>query len=99
MNLKNGAVVDGTTTTVNAGTNLLGANTGSDITVAGGGANGGIAAITAGTPAGTNSAPEFTGTAASLTATLAYALTAPADSTLVRMQFLFDGSSVTIDGL
>jgi hypothetical protein len=40
--LKNASVVDGTTTRVNAGTNLLGANTGSDITVAGGGANGGV---------------------------------------------------------
>ena len=40
--LKDGAVVDGTTTRANAGTNLLGANTGSNITVAGGGANGGV---------------------------------------------------------
>lgn len=44
--LKNAAVVDGATTRVNAGTNLLGANTGSDITVAGGGANGGVQAAT-----------------------------------------------------
>lgn len=46
--LKNAAVADGATTRVNAGTNLLGANTGSDITVAGGGANGGVQANTAG---------------------------------------------------
>jgi hypothetical protein len=45
--LKNAAVADGATTRVNAGTNLLGANTGSDITVAGGGANGGVQASTA----------------------------------------------------
>lgn len=45
--LKNAAVADGATTRVNAGTNLLGANTGSDITVAGGGANGGVQANTA----------------------------------------------------
>lgn len=40
--LKNAAVADGATTRVNAGANLLGANTGSDITVTGGGANGGV---------------------------------------------------------
>lgn len=40
--LKNAAVADGVTTRVNAGTNLLGANTGADITVAGAGANGGV---------------------------------------------------------
>lgn len=40
--LKDASVVDGATTRVNAGTNLLGANTGADITVAGGGANGGV---------------------------------------------------------
>ena len=43
LSLKNAAVADGATTRVNAGTNLLGANTGSDISVAGGGANGGVA--------------------------------------------------------
>lgn len=43
LNLKNAAVADGATTRVNAGTNLLGAGTGSDIAIAGGGANGGIA--------------------------------------------------------
>lgn len=49
--LKNAAVADGATTRVNAGTNLLGANTGSDITVAGGGANGGVQAATPGAAA------------------------------------------------
>lgn len=48
LSLKNAAVADGATTRVNAGTNLLGANTGSDITVAGGGANGGVSAATPG---------------------------------------------------
>jgi len=47
LTLKNAAVADGATTRVNAGTNLLGANTGSDITVAGGGANGGVQNSTA----------------------------------------------------
>ena len=37
--------------------------TAGDLTVTGGGADGGIAAITGGTPAGTNNAPAFTGTA------------------------------------
>jgi hypothetical protein len=40
--LKDAAVADGATTRVNAGTNLLGAGTGSNITVAGAGANGGV---------------------------------------------------------
>lgn len=42
ISLKNAAVADGATTRVNAGTNLLGANTGGDLTIAGGGANGGV---------------------------------------------------------
>jgi hypothetical protein len=92
LNLKNAAVSDGATTRVNAGTNLLGANTGSDIAIAGAGANGGIANASAGTPAGTISTPTFTNTSA-------YAVTAPADGTVVAMYFAFDGSSVTIDGL
>lgn len=46
--LKDAAVVDGATTRVNAGTNLLGANTGTSITVAGGGANGGVQSVAAG---------------------------------------------------
>lgn len=81
--LKNAAVADGTTTRVNAGTNLLGANTGSDITVAGSGANGGIVAASAGTPAGT----------------IAAAATAPTTGSIIRLELVFDGSSVTIDGL
>lgn len=81
--LKNAAVADGATTRVNAGTNLLGANTGSDITVTGSGANGGIVAASAGTPAGT----------------LALGVTAPATGTIISMKFSYDGSSVTIDGI
>lgn len=46
LSLKNAAVADSANSRVNAGTNLLGANTGSDITVAGGGANGGVASAT-----------------------------------------------------
>lgn len=99
FNLKNAAVADGATTRVNAGTNLIGANTGSDIAIAGAGANGGVANASAGTPAGTNSAPTFTGSAASLTGTLALAVAAPATGSVISMQFLYDASSVTIDGI
>lgn len=99
LNLKNAAVSDGATTRVNAGTNLLGANTGGDLAIAGGGANGGIAAITAGTPSGTNSAPAFTGTPATLTATTTQILVAPAAGSICQLALWFDGSSVTIDGL
>lgn len=42
LSLKNAAVADGATTRINAGANLLGANTGGDLTVVGAGANGGI---------------------------------------------------------
>lgn len=54
--------------------------------------NGGVVAISAGTPAGTINTPAFTNTSV-------YVATAPADSTVVGMQFCFDGSSVTIDGI
>lgn len=71
LHLNDADVVDGATTRINAGTNLLGANTGADILVAGvantSGA-GGIVDASAGTPAGTNSAPAFTGTAVAATA-------------------------------
>ena len=40
--LKNAAVADSAGARVNAGANLLGANTGSDLTVTGAGANGGV---------------------------------------------------------
>lgn len=81
--LKDAAVADDPTTRVNAGTNLLGANTGSNITVAGGGANGGIVAASAGTPAGT----------------MSLSVAAPATGTVVSLKFSYDGSSVTIDGI
>lgn len=63
------------------------------------------------TPAGTNNSstpPVFTGTPAVLTGTIStptftstsvYAATAPTDGTVVSLQFEFDGSSVTVDGL
>ncbi len=92
LNLKDAAVSDGVTTRVNAGTNLLGANTGSSIAIAAGGANGGIATISAGTPAGTINTPAFTSTSTVVAAS-------PADNSVVAFCFNFDGSSVTIDGL
>lgn len=46
--LKNAAVADGATARVNAGANLLGANTGGDLTITGSGANGGVVATTIG---------------------------------------------------
>lgn len=80
--LKNAAVADGATTRVNAGANLLGANTGSDITVTGGGANGGIVAASAGTPAGT----------------MSYVVTAPATGSVVRLSFYLSNSSLLNNG-
>lgn len=61
--------------------------------------NGGVVAASAGTPAGTISVPVFTGTASSLTGTLALAVAAPATGTTICMKFSYDGSSVTIDGI
>lgn len=90
--LKNAAVADGATTRVNAGANLLGANTGGDLTITGSGANGGIVAASAGTPAGTISALTFTSTSAAAAA-------APTTGSIVRLELCFDGSSVTIDGI
>jgi len=66
LHLNDGDVADGATTRVNAGSNLLGANTGSDISITGvadTSGRGGIVNASAGTPAGTVSAPTFTGTA------------------------------------
>lgn len=54
--------------------------------------NGGVVAVSAGTPAGTINTPGFTSTSA-------YVATAPANNTVVGLQFCFDGSSVTIDGI
>lgn len=113
--LKNAAVSDGATTRVNAGANLLGANTGGDLTITGAGANGGVVNASGGTPAGTisapiftagaytpagtNSVPVFTGSAGSLTGTLALGIAAPATGSIISLMFRYDGSSVTIDGL
>lgn len=97
--LKNAAVADGATTRVNAGSNLLGANTGGDLTVTGGGANGGIVLASGGTPAGTITQATFTGTSGAVTGTVALGAAAPTTGAVVSLGFLFDGSSVTIDGL
>lgn len=98
--LKEAAVADGATTRVNAGTNLLGANTGSDITIAGGAAtNGGIVNASAGTPAGTVQQATFTGSAGSLTGTLAFAAAAPTTGSVISLLIKYDASSVTIDGI
>ena len=51
--LKNAAVADSAGARVNAGANLLGANTGGDLTVTGGGANGGVVSTTLGAAAST----------------------------------------------
>lgn len=61
--------------------------------------NGGVVAVSAGTPAGTVAAPTFTGTAASLTGTLALGVAAPATGSVICMRFSYDGSSVTVDGI
>jgi hypothetical protein len=60
---------------------------------------GGVVAASAGTPAGEVSAPTFTGSAASLTGTLALGVTAPATGSVICLNFRYDGSSVTIDGI
>lgn len=95
---KNAAVADGATTRVNVGANLLGANTGGDLTVVGNGANGGNRNASAGTPAGTIES-VFTGSAASLTGTLALAKAAPATGSVISLLIKYDGSSVTVDGI
>lgn len=64
LHLNQADVVDGAGTRVNAATDLLGANSGADIEVAGvadATGHGGIIDASGGTPAGTNSAPAFTG--------------------------------------
>lgn len=66
LHFNNADVADGAGTRVNIGTDLLGANTGADVAVAGvadTSGHGGVLQVTAGTPAGTNSAPAFTGSA------------------------------------
>ncbi len=62
-------------------------------------AGGTSGATSGGTPAGTNSAPTFTGSAGSLTGTVALGAAAPATGSVISLGFLFDGSTVTIDGL
>lgn len=97
--LKNAAVADSAGSRVNAGANLLGANTGGDLTITGAGANGGIVNASAGTPAGTIQQAVFTGTPGAVTGTVTLGAAAPTTGSVVSLGFLFDGSSVTIDGL
>lgn len=85
LTLKNAAVADGATTRVNAGSNLLGANTGGDLTIAGNGANGGINNTTS---AGTNSAPAFTGTAVSAAVASQVANATDLSAVVVRCRFI-----------
>lgn len=67
---------------------LIGKEAATDATFAGGSAvNGGVQSASAGTPAGTISAPTFSG---------ANAATAPATGTVVCLSFKYDGSSVSI---
>lgn len=82
--LKDAAVVDGATTRVNAGANLLGANTGGDLTVAGAGANGGVQNASAGTPAG-SIVSTFTGTGGASFAQIANAVNLSAVTVKVQM--------------
>lgn len=80
--LKDAAVADSATTRVNAGANLLGANTGGNLTVTGGGANGGVVLASAGTPAGT----------------MSYVVTAPATGSVVRLSLYLSNSSLLNKG-
>ena len=94
LHLNNADVADGASTTVNAATNLLGANTGTDIEVAGVADTsgvGGIVAIGAGTPAGTVAAPTFTGNAVSAAA-LAEVANATNLSALTGVRFRAEGA-------
>ncbi len=72
---------------------LIGKEAATDATFAGGSAtNGGVQSLTAGTPAGTVSVPTFTSTSAAAAA-------APTTSSVIRLELMFDGSDVSIDGL
>lgn len=61
--------------------------------------NGGVVAVSGGTPAGTVQQATFTGSAGSLTGTLALGVAAPATGTIIGLKFSYDASSVTIDGI
>ncbi len=63
------------------------------------GAGGTSGATSGGTPAGTISALTFTGTAGAVTGTVSLGASAPTTGAVVSLGFLFDGSSVSIDGL
>ncbi len=80
---------------------LIGKQEASDATYLGANSatDGGVVAVTAGTPAGTVQQATFTGSAGSLTGTLGLLKAAPATGTVVCMKFSYDASSVTIDGI
>lgn len=84
-----------------AGTNSAPALTMDSYTPAGTN-NGATPPIFTGTPAtltGTVAAPTFTGSAATLTGTVSQLAAAPATGSICNLSLVFDGSSVTIDGL
>lgn len=78
-----------TTNDVAVYTDVLGKEQAADATILGADSatKGGVVAASAGTPAG------------SIANTTSFAVTAPATGSIVYMQLMFDGSSVTVDGL
>lgn len=84
-------VADGAGTRVNAATNLIGANSGADISVAGvadTSSHGGIVDVTGGTPTGTNSAPAFTGTAVAATNLVQVSNAVNVSAVTIRAKFI-----------
>lgn len=55
-------------------------------------------ATSGGTPAGTNSAPAFTGTAHTLAGTMGFAAAAPATGSIISLSLYLSDSSVTVNG-
>lgn len=101
--VKGGQAAAGTDAISATGTSpvILGKESATDKTVAGSlsAADGGVIAVSAGTPSGSVSAPVFTGTAASLSGTVTFGLVAPAATTVVNLSAFYDASSVSVDGL
>lgn len=79
---------------------ILGKQEATDATYPGSAAatNGGVLGASAGTPAGSVSAPVFTGTLASLTGTISQALAAPANGTVVKLVLYLSNSAVSVNG-
>lgn len=92
--VKGGQIASTTNDVATYATNILGKQEATDVTIAGSASatNGGVLAVTAGTPAGTVSVPTFTSTSV-------WTPTAPATGSVISMAVYFDGSSVTVDGL